>query len=166
MNTKIILALTTAALLATSTLAYNGQGQMKQSCNGYKQGYGKHKMMQRKNHRGSFSFVHMVMKLDLSDKQRDEIRAIVKKSMKNIPNPNEAFSETEFDKQKFINLHKEKRESKFERKADMIEDIYGVLNASQKKDLKTMLDMKRVMKKNKMYKNKGANCNYKNCQNK
>ena len=163
MNKKIILGLTTAVLLATSTFAYSGGGK---SCDGYKNGCEKHKMMKKKNHKDGFKFVHMVMKLDLSDKQRDEIRSIVQKSMTSQPNPYSAFTETEFDKQKFIKLNKQKRENKIERKADMIEDIYGVLNASQKKDLKTMLDMKRIMKKSKMNKNKGAGCSSKSCNNK
>ncbi|MCK9491446.1 MAG: Spy/CpxP family protein refolding chaperone [Sulfurimonas sp.] len=153
MNKKIILGLTTALLLATSAMAYDGHkgkhhGNEK-SC----------KMKQNNNkHKGSHMFVGMVMKLDLTDKQRADVVSIVKESKQNMPNPSKAFSETSFDKKEFIKLAKQNRDAKIERKADMIEKVYKVLNSSQKKDLRTMLDMKDIMKKN-----RGKNCNAKNC---
>lgn len=156
MNKRIILSLTATALLASSLMAYNGQGykhQDKQSCN-------KSKMHKAKHDRGGM-FRDMIMKLDLSDKQKAEIKEIVKKSMANMPNPHDAFSDNSFDKKEFIKLVNKKRDAKVERRADMIEKIYAVLDASQKKDLKTMLDMRDIMKKNMMQ--KGKNCNAKNC---
>ena len=144
MNKKIIIGLTTAALLTTSVLAFSGQGGMKQGNNsGFKQG----KIMHGQKHRGGFSFMKMVMKLDLSDKQRTEIKAIIKGSMQNLPNPNNAFTDSNFDKKVFIKLAQKRRDTKIERKSDRIEKIYAVLNSSQKKDLKTILDMKDIMKK-------------------
>ncbi|MDA3908920.1 MAG: Spy/CpxP family protein refolding chaperone [Sulfurimonas sp.] len=158
MNKKIILGLTTAVLLTTSVLAFNSQGQMKQGNNsGCKQG----KMMHGQKHRGGFMFMKMVMKLDLSDEQRTKVKAIIKKSMESMPNPKDAFTDSSFDKKEFIKLANERRDAKVERKADMIEKVYAVLDASQKKDLKTMIDMKDIMKKNMM--KKGMNCNAKNC---
>ncbi|PHQ64837.1 MAG: hypothetical protein COB99_07410 [Sulfurimonas sp.] len=156
MNKKIILSLTATALLATSLLAFNGQSQMQQ---GKSQGYKQSKMMmQGQRHKGGFMFMKMVMKLDLTSEQRTEVIAIVKKNVKSMPNPHEAFTDTVFDKKEFIKLANERRNGKIERKADMIEKIYAVLNASQRKDLKTILDMRSIMKKN-----KGMNCNAKNC---
>ena len=145
MNKKIILSLTTTALLATSLLAFNGQSGMKQG-----------KMMQSQKHRGGFSLIKLVMKLDLSDKQRTEIQAIIKESMQNLSNPNNAFTDSSFNKELFIKLAQKRRDTKIEHKADRIEKIYAVLNSSQKKDLKTMLDMKDIMKKNMMG---SKNCN-------
>ena len=161
MNKKIIIGLTTAALITTSLLAFNGQGQMQQ---GNKQGYKQSKMMKHgQRHKGGFMFMKMVMKLDLSDEQRTKVKAIIKDSMQSMPKPSEAFTDTSFDKAAFIKLAQERRDSKIQRKADTIEKVYTVLDASQKKDLKTMLDMKEMMKK-KMMMNKG-NCNSKNCNN-
>ncbi|QFR49824.1 hypothetical protein FJR48_08835 [Sulfurimonas lithotrophica] len=157
MNKKIILGLTVSTLLASSLLAYP-QGGMQQK---NQQTCMKSKMMKHKKGRGGHMFISTVMKLDLSTEQRTKIRDIVKKSMLEAPNPHNAFSDTSFNKDKFIKLAKERRDSKIERKADMIEKVYALLDASQKKDLKTMLDMKDIMKKN-----KGGNCNFKNCQNK
>lgn len=158
MNKKIILGLTATALLTSSLLAFNGQGQMGQ---GPKQGFKQGKMMmQGQRHKGKHMFMKTVMMLDLSDEQRTKIIAIVKKSMASMPNPHEAFTETSFDKKKFIKLANERRDAKIETRADMIEKVYAVLDASQKKDLKTMLDMKDIMKKKMM---RGMNCNAKNC---
>ncbi|WP_373069474.1 Spy/CpxP family protein refolding chaperone [Sulfurimonas sp.] len=167
MNAKLITGLALSALLTSTLLAYgpqncDGQGPKGQN---FKQGKMYKGMYDRSSHhKGRHGFIKMVMKLDLSDKQRDEIRTIVRDSMKNMPNPNEAFSESSFDKEKFIELAQAKRDAKIQHRADMMEKVYAVLNSSQKKDLKTMLDMKRVMKKNMMNK-MGTNCNSKNCPN-
>jgi Spy/CpxP family protein refolding chaperone len=160
MNKKIILGLTATALLATSLLAFDGRAQMHQKNNaGCKQG----KMMRGGHEAGRHMFVKMIMKLELSDEQRTKIKAIVKKTMQSLPNPKDAFSDSSFDKKAFIKLSKEKRDSKIERKAQMIEDIYAVLNSSQKKDFKTMLDMKEIMKKSKM---NSKHCKSKKCNSK
>jgi len=161
MNKKIIMSLTATALLASSLMAYNGQGNNQHSKQSCKQSCNKSKMHKSKHFKGPQMFVKMVMMLDLSDKQRADIKDIVKKSMQNVPNPHKAFSDKSFDKKEFIRLANEKRDNKVERRADMIAKIYATLNASQKKDLKTMLDMKDIMKKKMM--KKGKNCNAKNC---
>jgi len=157
MNKKIVLGLTTALLLATSAMAYDGHKSKHHGSENFKSC----KMKQNNRHEGSHMFVKMLMKLDLTEKQRAEVISIVKDSKQNMPNPSKAFSESSFDKKEFIKLAKQKRDVKLERRADMIEKIYKVLNSSQKKDLRTMLDMKDVMKKNMM--KKGKNCNAKNC---
>lgn len=160
MNKKIILSLTATALLASSLLAFNGQGQKQQgNQQGFKQGK---MMMQGQRQKGGFMFMKMVMKLDLSDKQRSEIKAIIKENMQSMPKPSDAFTDTSFDKETFIKLAKERRDTKIERKADTIEKVYTILDSSQKKDLKTMINMKEMMKK-KMIMN--GNCNPKKCNN-
>ncbi|WP_321778109.1 Spy/CpxP family protein refolding chaperone [Sulfurimonas sp.] len=146
MNKTIIIGLGTSVLLASSLLAFSPQSNMKQG-NGYtcKQ----HKMMkQGMRHNRGHGLVKMFMKLDLSDKQRTQIRSIIKDNMKSMPNPKTAFSDTSFNKEKFIKLANQKRNNKVERRADTIEKVYNVLNSSQKKDFKTMLDMRDIMKKN------------------
>ena len=147
MNTKIILSLGTSVLLASSLFANSPESNMKDakdisSCK-------QHKMIkhQEQSHRGP-DLVHMFMKLDLSDDQRDKIRAIMKESMKSIPNPNTAFSDTGFNKEEFVKLAKQKRDYRIEHRAGIVEKIYNTLTSSQKKDFKTILDMKEIMQKN------------------
>lgn len=146
MNTKIILSLGTSVLLASSLLAASPQSGMKQgngsSCK-------QHKMMkQGKGQDRRHSIIKMFKKLDLSDAQRTEIRTMIKTSMQNMPNPHDAFTDTSFNKEQFVKLAKQKRDNKLQRKAELIEKVYNVLTDSQKKDLKTMLDMRDIMKKN------------------
>ncbi|MCW8896130.1 Spy/CpxP family protein refolding chaperone [Sulfurimonas sp.] len=157
MNTKIILSLGATALLASSLLAFSPQSGKGQGNNA---GCNQQKMMKGQGHRGNKGLVKMFMKLDLSDKQRAEVKAIVKASMESMPKPHSAFSDDSFDKKAFIKLAKEKRDGKIKRRAEMIEKIYKVLDSSQKKDFKTMLDMRQLMKKNMML---GGGQNAKNC---
>jgi len=157
MNKKIILSLGTVALLTSALLAFPPQSNMKQGNNS---GFNQQKMMKGQGHKRGHGLVKMFMKLDLSDKQRREIKVIIKSSMNSMPNPHNAFTDSGFDKNEFIKLAKAKRDGKIERRAEMIEKIYAVLNLSQKKDFKTMLDMREIMKKN-MMKKRGANA--KNC---
>ena len=155
MNKKIILGIVSTALVASSLVAFNGQGDMKR---GNKSQCKQEKMMKGHKQKGPQMFVKMVMNLDLSQKQREEIILIVRDSMKDAVNPHDAFTDSTFDKKKFIKLVQEKRDAKVVRAANLIEKIYSVLNSAQKKDLKTMLDMKDIMKKTKK-------CNSKKCKN-
>lgn len=146
MNTKIILSLGTSVLLASSLLAISPQSNMQQ---GNRPICKQDKMMKQGPSRGrGHGLISMFMKLDLSDKQRTKIDAIIKESMQNMPNPQTAFSDNSFNKEQFVKLAKQKRDNKIERRAEIIEKAYNVLDSSQKKDLKTMLDMREIMKKN------------------
>lgn len=162
MNKKIVLSLAASALLATSIFASCQSGNMSKGC---KSKSSSSKMMKKQS---SFKkhgdIIHMAMKLDLTDEQRGKIRDIIKSSYKNIPKQSDAFTDSSFDKQKFIDISKGKREFMIKNKAEVIAKVYALLDDSQKKDLKTMIDMRDVMKhnmKNKMMKK--GNCNDKNC---
>ncbi len=146
MNKKIILGLGATALLASSVFAFNGQGNMKKGCS---QKSSQHKMMMKKggNYKKDGRIVKMIMRLDLNDEQKAQIENIMQDSMKNMPNPYDAFTKSGFDKVKFVKLSKERKDGGIDRKAETISKIYAVLNSSQKKDLKTMLDMREIMKK-------------------
>ena len=139
MNKRIILSLGLAALLSSSLLAGN------MSCDREGKGFNKSHKMSHNSHRGS-RFMPLVMQLDLSDEQRKKIDAIMHKRMKDIPNMSDAFSDNAFDKELFVKLQNAKREHKAEKRAQMIESIYAILNTSQKKELKKMLDEKAKMK--------------------
>ena len=147
MNTKIILSLGTSVLLATSLLASPTESCMEKHDGPSSQEKKMH-MEGHKHHKGP-RIVGMMMHLDLNDEQRKEMHSILKESMKNRANPSIAFSDSNFNKEKFITVLKQKQENKIEHQAELIEKLYNVLDKSQKKDLKTMLDMREVMMKNK-----------------
>ena len=158
MNKKIILALAAATLLTSSLLASGPQNGANQGnnpkCN-------QQNMMQSQGNKKDHGIVKMFMKLDLSPEQRTTIREIMKETMNSQVTPAKAFTDNSFDKKAFVELAEAKKNTKIQRKADMIEKIYAVLTPAQKKDFRTMLDMKEVMKKNMM-----QDCNGMNCKNK
>jgi len=156
MNTKTILGLGTSVLLVgsllTTSLYANPACKNESSCK--KESSCKHDKKMKHNKKGDKqkgNIVRMFMKLDLSDKQREEVLALIKQSRQSIPNPSTAFSDTNFDKDKFIKLVNQKREAKLKNRAELIEKIYKVLTPAQKKDLKTMLDMKDIKKKDRAH---------------
>ena len=159
MNKKIILSLSATALLASSLFGYGLSANIKQGC---KQGTNQHKMMMRgSHHNNGGKIINMVMMLDLSAKQKTSIEDILAKSMNNMPSPHDAFTDTNFDKEKFISLVKQRRDGKIEHRAEVIAKVYAVLTPVQKKDLKTILDMKDMMRKKMMSHGGfgGQNCN-------
>jgi len=137
MNKKIILSLAAATLLTTSIFASCQNGNMGE---GYKNKSCNSNMMQKgSSFKKHGSIIHMAMMLDLTDEQRVKLREIIKSSYKNMPKQSDAFTDNSFDKQKYINISKEKREFMIKNKAETIEKIYALLDDSQKKDFKTMM---------------------------
>lgn len=167
MNKKIILSLGSAVLLASSLYAVNVTSNTTQKCGASKTNatcnktqkcdsskkYSK-KMMnskkmskhQKKRH-GKNKFMTAVKQLDLTKEQRQSMRSLMKENMKNRVNPNDAFTADGFDKALFMKLSKQKRESRLENKANMIESVYKLLTDSQKQELKKILDKKPMMKR-------------------
>jgi Spy/CpxP family protein refolding chaperone len=162
MNKKIILSLAAAILLSTSAFASCQNSDKSKGCKASSSNCNMMKKGSSSKKHGSIT--HMAMMLDLTDDQREKIRDIVKSSYANMPKHSVAFTDNSFDKQKFIDISKEKREFKMKNKADTIEKIYALLNDSQKKDFKQMIDMRETMKKNMKNKMmKKGSCNDKNC---
>lgn len=144
MNKKIILSLASALVLSTTLFASGMNGNckegMKKECS--------QKMCNKmdKKHHGKSRMISMIMQLDLSDEQRSKIKELMQENRKNMPKTSDAFSESSFDKERYIKLSKEKRDNKIQNRANMIERIYGVLTPAQKKEFKEMLNQKRAMR--------------------
>lgn len=160
MNKKILITLG-ALLVSTTLIAGNCNSQKKGNAN-----YCDTKSNCKTGMSGSKGgFIPMVMSLDLSDDQRTKIKTIVAKTMANTPNPHDAFSETNFDKKKFLKLAKEKRDAKLEKRAQMMHDVHAVLTKEQKVAFKKNLDAKPMMCDKKANncdvakQNKKRNCN-------
>jgi len=152
MKRKIIVSMALATVLATGLYA---KGNCDRACD-----YKKSNKMMKKSHKGGFmSFVY---KLDLSDKQKEEIQAVKKEMMKKrFSNKQSAFTAEDFDKQKYIQLMKQKRENMIESKAEMIDKIFKVLTKEQKQKLKSMMDERKARFSSMMEKrmNFDKNCN-------
>ena len=151
MKNKIIV--TTAALALMVTGLYASKDLKYEGCHKMMNTHGKHQG------KGGHMMVGMFMQLDLSDKQRTEIKQILQDSRKNIQHPSDAFTDSTFDKKKFIKLVNERKAGKIERKAEVIEKMYNILNSAQKKELRTMIDTrkeKHMNRRNKMLEGGGS----------
>jgi Spy/CpxP family protein refolding chaperone len=140
MNKKIIMSLGLALLLASSLAS----AQMNYDKS--KGSYAKSQQSNMKQNSHKNPLIAQIMSLDLSDEQRDKIRAIMIENMQSMPKISNAFSDTNFDKELFIKLSKEKQEGKIERKAQMIASVYAVLTPAQKAELRKMIDQKMAMR--------------------
>lgn len=120
-------------------------GQKSQSCNMK----GKHNsqkgfdMMGKKGHMdGGFmkSFMASIDTLGLSSEQKGNIKKILDENKPKMSSPTEAFSETKFDTQKYIDIMQNKKSQMLKHQADVIEKVYAVLTSEQKVALKKELE--------------------------
>ncbi|RXJ90249.1 hypothetical protein CRV01_03570 [Arcobacter sp. CECT 8983] len=153
MKKSLLISMALATVLATGVYA---KGNMNSSGCDYQKSQ---KMMKKSHHRGFMSFVY---NLDLDDKQKQEIQTIRKQMMEKRFSKNEsAFTSTDFDKEKYIQIMKQKRQNMIESKAEMIDKVYKVLNKDQKQQLKQMMDKRKERFSSMMKKrmNFDKNCN-------
>jgi Spy/CpxP family protein refolding chaperone len=147
---KVILSIGTVALLTSGALAYGGakgcDRDEYKSC---------HKMMKNDMHGKRNHIIKAIMQLDLTYEQRKEIKEILKDVRKSRIKPSEAFSETTFDKEKFVKILQDRQTNKFETRAETIEKVYAKLNATQKKNLKAILVQFEEKREKRM---EGKNC--------
>ena len=166
MKTKLLVATALTAVLSTGLYA---------SCNGQSQGMmkkgmekdnkscamqgGKHMMMKKGHHKGQKGPMSLLRKLNLTADQQNQIREIKQDLMKKRVTPNVAFTSNSFDKAKFIEIMKQKRDNKIEAKAEMIDRVYKVLTPSQKEQFKVLMDLKKEKRMSMMNKKMNSNKN-------
>ena len=129
MKTKLLVATALTVVLSTGLYAAsNEQGMMKN---------GKH--MMKKGQKGPMS---LLRQLNLTLDQKKQIRQIKQDLIKKTVTPNVAFTSSSFDKAKFIQIMKDKRDNKIEKKAELMEKVYNVLTSKQKEQFKVLMDLK------------------------
>lgn len=146
--TKILVATALIGVLGTGLYAAcNGQGQgmhkgMKnnKSCSMQGKNMMMKKGMHKKGKRGPLALLN---KLNLTVEQKTEISKIKQDIMSKKLTPDVAFSKDGFDKAKFIEIMKQKRENMIESKAEMIDRVYKVLTPKQKEQFKVLMDLKK-----------------------
>ncbi len=87
----------------------------------------------------------MLQRLNLSSKQQESIKAIMQKNMQNQDAIFEAFKNNNFNKNKFIKIMESKRDNMIKSRAQMLSDIFKVLNKQQKEDFITLIKAKHIM---------------------
>ncbi len=150
MKTKnILLAVAMTGLLSTGLYAAgNGQGMMQKGMNNgdYCNMQKSHKMMKKGNKKGNNGPMSLLRQLNLTPDQKQEIVNIRKDIMKNRVTPDVAFTKTSFDKAKFIEIMKQKRDNMIESKAEMMDRVYKILTPKQKEQFKVLMDLKKERK--------------------
>ena len=145
MKTKLLVATALTAVLSTGLYAAcNGQsqGMMKKGMDNGNKSCGKHMMMKKSHKKGQKGPMMLLRQLDLTADQRQQIRDIKQDLMKKAITPNVAFTNNSFDKAKFIEIMKQKRDNKIESKAEMMDSVYKVLTPKQKEQFKVLMDLK------------------------
>ena len=146
MNKKIVLSAVLALFVATTSLLAQPKCGMQNSNKDSRP------MMQCKTNYRGHQVIKMFMQLDLTQAQRETIRNIMRTNMQKSPRSSSAFTDSSFDKENYIAILQARQSTRVERKAQMIADIYATLTPAQKKDFKTMLDMKEIMLKKRVMK--------------
>lgn len=105
---------------------------------------GKNMMMKKGMHKkGKRGPLALLKKLNLTDEQKTKIAEIKKDIMSKKVTPDVAFTKDGFDKAKFIEIMKQKRENMIESKAEMIDRVYKVLTPKQKEQFKVLMELKK-----------------------
>lgn len=134
---KIVTSLALASVLVSGLYAQNGEFKKdRQNCEmKYKDG--------KKGSKHQGGIFGVFYELNLTAEQKTKIDEIIKDSMKNQETPMDAFGKDSFDKAKFTKIMKEKRDKHLEVKAEIIDKAYKILDAKQKEQLKTLLDLRK-----------------------
>eukprot|EP01029_Cantina_marsupialis_P008516 TRINITY_DN201762_c0_g1_i1.p1 TRINITY_DN201762_c0_g1~~TRINITY_DN201762_c0_g1_i1.p1 ORF type:complete len:161 (-),score=23.38 TRINITY_DN201762_c0_g1_i1:143-625(-) len=139
MKSKIFMSLVVASLLGTGLYA---KGNM--ADNNGAQNPKKCEMMKKHHKSHKDGFLGLLKKINLTDKQDAEVKKIVSSVMEENKITQSAFSKDGFDKKKFIEIRKQKRENMLESQAEIIDRIYNkVLTDKQKEQLKVLMDLKK-----------------------
>lgn len=95
-----------------------------------------------KYHKGSKDrfIIGAVFALDLTKDQEAKINKLISEYQDARMKTFDAFKKDGFDKEAFINARMNKKEDMLKARADLIENIYNVLNDKQKEELKDELD--------------------------
>lgn len=169
-TTKVLVAVAMTGLLSTGLYAFcNGQGQgmMQKGMNNgglFCSMKGNKNMMMQKGMQGNKNMMmqkgmqgnkNMMMKkgpmallrqLNLTVDQKVEIAKIRKDMFSKKVTADVAFTKDGFDKSKFIEIMKQKRENMIESKAEMIDSVYKVLTPKQKEQFKVLMELKKDKK--------------------
>lgn len=138
---KVVLSVALLSALAVSGAFAYGNGdckmegknsQMKENCMQMHKKYDMKKHHMKSGHMKGFSLMRYLHKMDLSDEQRNEIRSFMKENRPQKSSMTEVFSKDGFDKDKYIQMHMNKKKNMLEYKANMMEKVYSVLTTEQK----------------------------------
>lgn len=112
-------------------------------------GYKNHNKKERRSHRGDISrfFIGAVYNLQLSKEQEMKIDKTIQEFKNKRFDRFNGFTKDGFDKQAYINARKQTKENKIRLSADLIENIYKVLDKRQIEQLNEEIKKFKNMRK-------------------
>jgi len=119
--------------------------------------------MSKKGSKGSRnSVMNIFRKLNLSPDQYMKMAQIRQEVFKKYATfTNTAFTKDSFDKAKYVEIMKQKRDNMIESKAEIVEKSYALLTPAQKEQFKVLLDLREerrsTMMLNRPYMRRGMN---------
>ena len=156
---KIKYSIIVALVLLVTSIAYAySHGNDSYGCKkSYSENYNKNgcKKHKYKKHNGSNMahkgdgvklFIKAVYSLDLKSEQSDKIKTIIRKFKNDKFKMFDTFKKDSFDKNAYIEVMNKNKENKVKVKAQLIEDIYNVLDKKQKIQIKEKIDDFKKMK--------------------
>ena len=141
---KISKIVASLLVVGTSIVFANGtgdryDGKMDKGCTGQKMQHSdKHNfdMMDKRGHYDGGAFMKIFMdtvhKTELTAEQKANIKKIFDENKPNMTSPVEAFGDTKFDAQKFVDIMQNKKSEMLKHEADIIGKVYGILTTEQK----------------------------------
>ncbi|XOB62820.1 Spy/CpxP family protein refolding chaperone [Campylobacterota bacterium DY0563] len=142
MKTKVLMAVALTGLLGTGLYAYGGNMQGMQKGMSCPSGMNNSMMMKKQKKMRSHGVMSLLRDLNLTPEQMKDIQNIKQELMKKRTRPTVAFTKEGFDKEKYIQIMKQKRDNMLESKAEMIDKVYKVLTSEQKEQLKVLMDLR------------------------
>jgi len=129
----------TAAIIAASMLLTTPLQASERSKGKY---YNSYEQTHRNISKKSKSLVDNLLKLNLTPTQTQQLLDILTKYSYNQQQISDAFSQDSFDKEKFIQIMKQKKDAEIIRQANIINDAYEILTSEQKEAFIASLNRK------------------------
>lgn len=137
-TTKLAAGLLLSTVVAGSL--YAGQCGMN-GYDGYKDRGCDKSFFKKGDKRGSgMPMMRMMKELDLSYTQKKQIKEIMQKQRDSKKNFGAFFKDGEFDKAGFVKAMEYRKDNRIQNIADMMEKVYAVLDAEQKKEFVAMVE--------------------------
>jgi Spy/CpxP family protein refolding chaperone len=137
MRKTAIIALSALVLLGTSAYACMGKGGPRGEQGSFCQ--------KQNGHKGFGSRItQMATMLSLSDKQQTQLDQIVQKYAPKRADMASFFTEKGFDKESYLKMVSQKKDDMMKQSAFMIDEVYALLDDSQKQKFKTLIQAQQI----------------------
>ncbi len=134
LNKKIITIVAASTLFATAASAYGGMSHHGSHHNcGMGHGYNASHAV--------IGILPFLKQINLTDEQIEKIDQILKDVQDEKPSKFSAFKKDKFDKDEYVKQKQNHKVDMLKKQAEVIEEVYNVLNSKQKEQLRVLMDL-------------------------